>query len=191
MKNSWLFLVLIFILSFACKSKKTEPKSEFFSAVSIINDEIRRVDSSLFTITKYDFIDSNRVDTTPIHREDFRKVASDFTSLPDISTGKLKSSYTEEQLFDEQLKTIIFTYSLKPGEKQPITRQELLVTPDVGSNKVTSIYIDYSIETRDSSLQKKLLWQPDRSFQVTTIRQYPGQQEKVLTTKVTWNEPFE
>lgn len=188
MKKTWLYLPLIFLLIISCKSKKEESTTKFVSAISIINEEIARVDSSLATIIKYDFIDSTRTDTTFIHRQDFRKIASDFTSLPDISNEKLKSSYTEEQLFDEQMNTVILTYQLKPGEKQPINRQEVLVAPNSEADNIKSIFIDYFIENRDSSLQKKLLWQPNRSFQVTTIKQFPGQPEIISNTKVTWNE---
>ena len=188
MKKSGLYLsaTLLFLLS--CTSKKKEPEVKFISAISIIAEEIGRVDSSLSSIIRYDFIDSTRTDTTFIHRDDFRRAAEDFINLPDISSDKLKHFYTEEKLFDEQLNTVIYTYLLNPGEKQPITRQELLITPTLGDNRVKSIFIDYYLETRDSSIQKKLLWQNERSFQVTTIRQYLGQPEKVSTTKVTWNE---
>ena len=33
-----------------------------------------------------------------------------------------------------------------------------------------------------------MLWQVDKSFQVTTIRQLPGQKETTTTYKVIWSE---
>ena len=44
------------------------------------------------------------------------------------------------------------------------------------------------INNRDGFLQKDMLWQIDKSFQVVTTTRQPGQPEKITTTKVTWNE---
>ncbi|MBK6828489.1 MAG: hypothetical protein IPG86_17270 [Chitinophagaceae bacterium] len=44
------------------------------------------------------------------------------------------------------------------------------------------------ISNRDSFLQKKMLWQTNRSFQIVTTSQKPGKPEVTTVTKVAWNE---
>jgi len=66
---------------------------------------------------------------------------------------------------------------------------ELLVTPGtLEGDKVTSIIITSIINNRNGFLKKEMLWRMDRSFQVVATSQLPGEPEKTITTKVTWNE---
>jgi hypothetical protein len=63
-----------------------------------------------------------------------------------------------------------------------------LIRPDPGGDKITSIIINSVNNSKDSSVQKRMLWQVDQSFQVITTRQLPGQPETISTIKVVWNE---
>ncbi|MFI5132896.1 MAG: hypothetical protein ACHQEB_01105, partial [Chitinophagales bacterium] len=62
------------------------------------------------------------------------------------------------------------------------------ITPGPSGDKVKNFFIDLSVITRDSSVQKKLLWQVDQSFQIVTIVQKPGRPETSSIMKVIWNE---
>ncbi|HEX2630710.1 MAG TPA: hypothetical protein VHM26_16955, partial [Chitinophagaceae bacterium] len=70
-------------------------------------------------------------------------------------------------------------------------RQELILTPNLEGkdSKIDNIIIDYIQNSRDSSIQKKMLWNAHRNFIITTIKQLPGKDEEVTTRKVIWNEP--
>ena len=84
---------------------------------------------------------------------------------------------------------VILSYKPKDPDKEEIQKEEVLITPNIATgDKVNSIIIDRLVSNRDGFLQKKMLWQVDKSFQVTTTTQKPGQPELTTTMKVTWNE---
>jgi hypothetical protein len=183
---SFIFLVLFF----ACKHKtKEKPESErFFPVLPFLKSQVADIDTSLYSIRKVVYVDSTRSDTTYYRREQFRELASEFLSLPDISTPAYEDRFTEEKQFDETINRAILRYKPINAEKEDIQLEELLIRPDPPDDKVTSIIINYVKNTKDSSVQKRMLWQVDRSFQVTTTRQLPGQAETELTYKVIWND---
>lgn len=190
-KNLNLFIaavVFIFIAA-SCKTKKKEATEKFFPVLSFIKSQVADVDTSLFSIRKYVFIDSLRTDTVFINRGQFRQEAQDFLSIPDLAASKYADRYKEEKQFDESLNRVMITYLPINPDKEEIQRQEVLIHPDPGgTDKVTNIIINRIINTKDSSVEKRLLWKVDESFQVTTIRQLVGQPETISTFKVAWNE---
>jgi hypothetical protein len=84
---------------------------------------------------------------------------------------------------------VILTYLPVKPENELIKRQEILISPNPAGDMITNIIIDTQVDTRDSLVIKKMLWQPDRRFQVTTIKQLPGKPETITTVKVIWNDP--
>jgi len=94
----------------------------------------------------------------------------------------------EEKNFDETLQRVTLTYLPVNPEKEEIQREDVLIKPDPSGDIVSNIIINSYRESRDSSVEKKLLWQTDRSFQVTIIKQLPGQKETTTTFEVTWGE---
>ena len=184
---------LALFLLISCKQKKKEkPGGErFFPVLSFIKSQVAQVDTSLFSIRKVIYVDSTKTDTTYFPREQFKDLATDFLNIPDLADPKYAERFKEEKQFDETLNRVILTYLPVTAEKEEIQRQEVLIQPDPSGDKITSIIIDYFINNKDSSVQKKMLWQVDQSFQVTTSRQLPGQPEKIATYKVIWNEENE
>jgi len=185
------FPIFIFtILAIACKTKKKEkPASErFFPVLSFIKSQIALVDSSLYSIRKIVYIDSTQTDTIYCTREQFRDLSSDFLAIPDLAASEYEDRFKEEKQFDEMLNRVIITYFPLEPDKEEIQKEEVLIQPDVSGDKVKSIIIDHFINNRDSSVQKRMLWQVDHSFQVTTTRQLPGQPETSSIFKVIWNE---
>jgi len=184
------FPFIFLVLFVACKHKKKEkPASErFFPVSSFIKSQVADVDTSLYSIRKVTYIDSTKSDTAFYRREQFKELASEFLHLPDISTSEFEDRFTEERQFDETMNRAILRYQPVNSEKEEIQLEELLIKPDPPNDKVTSIIINYSKNSKDSSIQKRMLWEVNRSFQVTTIRQLPGQKETELTYKVIWND---
>ena len=195
MKKIWLLLFIsIALFSFiSCKQKKeAKPENErFFPVLSFIKSQVAEVDTSLYSIRKITYIDSIRSDTVYYPRNQFRELAKDFLNIPDLADSKYEDRFIEKNAFDETLNRVIITCEPINPEKEEIQRQEVLIRPDPSGDKVTSIIIDRMISTKDSSVQKRMLWQVDKSFQVATIRQLPGQPETSSTFRVIWNEDYE
>ena len=143
----------------------------------------------MYAITRVVYSDSLHSDTAYIRREDFRSVAKEFLDIPDLSEKKVAKQYMEETRYDELLNRVIITYKPINSDGGEIKKQEIQVTPDLTTgDKVNNIIINRVINNRDGFLQKDMLWQIDKSFQVVTTTRQPGQPEKITTTKVTWNE---
>jgi hypothetical protein len=183
------YLLVLFCLCFiACKQPEKTDKEKFFPVLSFLQGQVASMDTSLYSILKLVTIDSLRTDTFYIHRENFRKEANDFLTIPDIAESKYADRFIEEKSFDETLNRVLITYIPVKPEKEIIQRQEILIKPDPSGDKLTNIIINSVYSTKDSTVQKKLLWRVDESFQVTTTKQLPGQPETNSTVKVVWNE---
>lgn len=184
--------LIIFVIAFSsCKEKKKTPEKKYVSVLSLIKDQVAHVDTSLYAIVKVISTDSLHNDTFYIRREDFAAEASEFLEIPDLSDKKVAKRFKEETLYDESINRVVITYTPEKPDAEEIQKQELLVTPDpVNGDKVNSIIINRSISNRDSSIQKNMLWQMNKSFQIATTRRLPGQAETIITTRVTWNEGY-
>jgi hypothetical protein len=193
MKNYVYFFSVVFLLVLACKQRKNaennqDQKENFFPVLSFIKSQVAHIDTSLYPIKKIIFTDSTHSDTVFVPREEFRNLAKDFLEIPDLADKKYKDRYIEEKLFDETLNRVIISYKPQNPEKEELQKQEVLIAPDPSGDKVNSIIIDRVISNKDSFLQKSMLWQVNKSFQVTTIAQKSGQPETTTTMKVTWGE---
>ncbi len=180
--------VFLIVLISSCKEKETTPKEDFFPVLSFLKSQVAKVDTSLNSIRKYVIVDSLTTDTLYIPREQFRDIARDFLAIPDLSESKYKDRYVEEKIFDEMLNSGLLTYTPIKPEKEQIQRQEVMIRPGPSEDKITNIIINLSVDTKDSSVQKRMLWKVDQGFQVTTTRQLAGQPETTRTEKVIWGE---
>ena len=178
----------VIVLISSCKQKETTPKEDFFPVLSFLKSQVAKVDTSLNSIRKYVIVDSLTTDTLYIPREQFRDIARDFLAIPDLSESKYKDRYVEEKIFDEMLNSVLLTYTPIKPEKEQIQRQEVMIRPGPSEDKITNIIINLSVDTKDSSVQKRMLWKVDQGFQVTTTRQLAGQPETTRTEKVIWGE---
>ena len=184
------FSILTFLLLhyISCTPKEKDSKEKFFPVLSFIQSQVAEIDTSLYSIRQFLTVDSLRYDTIYIHREQFRDAARDFLSIPDLSSSKYEDRYIEDKQFDETMNRVILTYiPLKP-ENEEIQRQEVLIKPDPSGDKITNVIINRVLNTKDSSIQKRLFWKVDESFQIITIKQLNGQPETTSTIKVVWGE---
>jgi len=188
----FVFAPLIFAAAGCGERTEKQPRGEsFFPALSFIRSQVAHVDTALYSIVQVVQRDSLPADTQYLHREQFRVAAKDFLDLPDIAQKKLRRKYVEEKLYDETLNRVVLRYVPADPEKAELQKQEVLIAPDPSGDKVTSIFIEQVRTSRDSSVHKKLLWQVDRSFTVTTILQRRAQPETTTIVKVIWNEESE
>ena len=185
MKNYLILLVVIgpFV---ACKEKKETKQEPQISALSIIKGQINKLDTSLYAFTMYDKTDL-RSDTTYLKREEVRKHAEPFLSLPDITDKKNYEKYTEEKLIDAQTDLLSIISTLKEEESSEVLKQIMVIdVTDVSSAKVKSIYIDRSITSNDSIIEQKLFWQIDRYFTINSAIIKENQPDKTHFKRVAW-----
>jgi hypothetical protein len=190
MKKKCFILILPIIFISSCGQKKPQEDKKFISVLSLIEKQVAHVDTSLYSIMKIEITDSLHSDTTYIPREEFRMAAKDFLDIPDLSVKKIANRYKEEPAqYDELMNRVIITYLPIDPKKEEIKKQELLVTPNTPTgDNVNNVIITRVISNKDSFLQKNMLWQMDKSFQVITTTQKPGKPEIIKTIKVSWNE---
>lgn len=184
----WMILPLVLILV-SCTSNKdaSNPDNSFFPVSSFIKSQVAMVDTTLNSIMKVVTHDGTS-DTSYITRQEFRSHASDFLSLPDLSSAKLRDQYTETQMFDQELKSIVLNYT--PKEKgNEIQRQEVIIEPnEQKGDKVKTIYVDQLLEGKGSTVQKRMTWGVDQYFQVVTITKGDNAPEQVKIVRLSWNE---
>lgn len=188
MKNYFTISVLIVILFAACKEKKESPEKEDkpISVLSIIKGQLNHLDTSLYQLTKYETI-NNTIDSVYLKREEIRKFAAPFLSLPEIADKEYYNKYTEDKLIDAQQETLSITSTLKDSVDAEIQKQIVIIDiADISNGKIKSIYIDRYITSRDSSMQQKLFWEVDKYFSIGNIIEKENQPDKTQTIKITW-----
>lgn len=173
---------------FSCKQKKRDPEEAFFPVLSFLQSQATHMDTSLYNIRKIVPVDSARNDTLYLRREEFRAAASDFLLLPDLTESRYADRYVQTKTFDETLNRVLMICTPVDPQQEEIQRQEVLIKPDAEGGKVTNIIIQTARQTKDSLVEKRLLWQIGKSFQVTTTRQLLRQPETTSTFRVVWNE---
>ncbi len=178
---------LLLLALFSCKEEKKE-EEKIFPALSFIKSQVGAVDTSLFAIRKIIITDSAHADTIHIHRDQFRETASPFLSLPDITDKKFSGQYKEISEYDDAINRVMLITTPIKNAAHEIQRQEVVIQPDISGDKVTSIFFTTTRNTKDSAITQRLLWRTDHSFQVSTIKQFPGQPETFQTLKVIWGE---
>ncbi len=185
MKNYLIVPALIAILFTACKGKKEAKQEPPISVLSIIKGQLNHLDSSLYGIIKYETAD-NTTDTTYLKREEIRKFAAPFLSLPEIADKNYYENYMEERLIDAEQETLNITTTAKK-ENAEIQKQIIVIAlSDVSSGKVQSIFIDRYIPSKDSTVEQKLFWEIDKYFSIGSIIEKEKQPDKTRFTKVVW-----
>ncbi|HZF64664.1 MAG TPA: hypothetical protein VEZ55_09270 [Chitinophagaceae bacterium] len=184
------FLCVLLLLVFMCSCKnKEEQQNEqerFFPVLSFLKSQVAHVDTSMYRIIKVVRRVSGN-DTSFVKREEFRKEAKDFLDLPDISSKKLKDDYKETQLYDQDLDQVILNYMPKEDDAE-ITRQEVVIKPDPGGDKVQSIFVNTVKNSAQERTQKIMLWEVDKRFRITTSIQKANMPESTETVEVIWND---
>ncbi len=190
MKNYLIVPVLTLFLLTACNQKKEskkeeESKEQPISALSIIKGQLNHLDTSIYEVKKFETT-NNKTDSVYLKRDEIRKAAESFLSLPEIADEKYHEKYTETRLIDAQQNSLNIT-SLSTSDTAEVQKQIIIIglSPTTNST-VQSIFIDRFISKGDSTVQQKLFWEIDKYFSIGSIIAKQNQPEKIHTTKVTW-----
>lgn len=188
MMTRFLCVLLLLVFMCSCKNKEEQQNEQerFFPVLSFLKSQVAHVDTSMYRIIKVVRRVSGN-DTSFVKREEFRKEAKDFLDLPDISSKKLKDDYKETQLYDQDLDQVILNYMPKEDDAE-ITRQEVVIKPDPGGDKVQSIFVNTVKNSAQERTQKIMLWEVDKRFRITTSIQKANMPESTETVEVIWND---
>ena len=187
------FIIVLFLsISFiACKSKKEKkpevPAANFFPVKEYLNGQVAKLDTSAYTFLKIETV-NGKSDTTPIKSSEVRQYAKDFLELPDISSKELKDDYEITHLYDEELEAFAFTFTTK--EDHPVKSEHVVLEPmpnAEGKNDIRSIFVDMWQGGDKAPIRKNMLWEANKSFQVTTTNTAPGQPESIKRVRIVWN----
>ena len=64
---------------------------------------------------------------------------------------------------------------------------DVLATPDELHGKVKTVFMQAAMNKNDTFIVKKLYWQANKNFQVTTISVLPNQSKTISQLKVVWD----
>lgn len=177
------FLLIIGLI--ACKNKKKENQEakNIFSVVSLLQSQVKAIDTSGHLLTKIQSVNGHS-DTQTISKDEFRNYAKEFINLPDISSRG--DNYEVSKSYDSLLNNLVVTY-IATDPKEEVTRETILWEPDsLGNSQVKTIYVNRVQEVSDTIKEKELTWQMNRGFQIITKTQAPNQAEKVDIVQVQW-----
>jgi hypothetical protein len=181
--------IIILLVFAACKNKTKNAEGEpngSFPVLAMIQSQVAHVDTSIYTITMSVKKDSVEGDTVYLKREQFREVAKDFLSIPDISTKKWKDDYVETKDFMQDLGLVVLDYSAK-DEDAEIRKEQVYIEPGPGGeDKVDRIMIVKVYKEKDAIVYKNLLWKMNSHFQIATNIQEPGKPEHTTIQTVRW-----
>ncbi|HEX2607456.1 MAG TPA: hypothetical protein VHK91_08755 [Flavisolibacter sp.] len=184
------WLLLLFAAS--CASKKSEDEKKegaFFPVVSYLKSQAKAIDTSLYRIMKIETTGPVS-DTQYIRREEFKTYAADFLNLPDITSSKWKDDYKEDKIYDEDLKSVILTYTTSEAEN-PIRREDVMLNGspnEYGNSEVHTIIINKMETEDDLTTEKNMVWYVNKRFIIVTKTQKGTQPEQVKKLQVIWND---
>lgn len=182
---SFVYITSLTLLISSCKEEKKE--EALFPIYSFLQSQVASADSSLLPLRRIDIINDSTRDTAYFSRSEFRKEAREFLDLPDLTQKAFKGRYVETSTFDPDLNRLIIYQTPVNRDQEFVQRQELLVEPSTGGDKIRTVIVQTAQVSKDSSIEKRMIWNVDESFQVTKIRQFPGKPEDIRTYRVEWN----
>lgn len=177
--------VLCLIYMTGCKPSENKetavaPTTDFYPITQYIISELNQLDSIPLAIIKYS-TRASTTDTSIISKPEFRKIANSLISA-DVSLPDRSDQFEETSFLDATLGTLSLTY--RPIKNASVTINQLDVLLNQTNSKVLSVYA----ETREGDSLKKMLWTPNRSFQVTTLTTTHNGTEQVLQERYVWND---
>ncbi len=179
-------LLVVFISCQGKKKKNVVPADQFFPVAAYVKGELAKMEKSLASFYKIETIDG-KSDTVPIRNVEAKQYASDFASIPDISTDELKHHYQVTKAYDDILGSYVFMFTT--NEDHPVRREDVVLDPAMnaqGKNDIQSIFVELWQNRGDTAVRKNMLWEAGKNFQVTTIMEAGGAQ-KTKKLQVVWN----
>ena len=161
------------------------PRDNFFVS-DYIKGQVAVLDTIKYPFFKIETIDG-KTDTSTITNTEAKNIAKEFIELPDISSENLRPDYDVSHLYDDLQEAFIFTYTTK--ENHPVQREDVTVEPQPNAdnkNDIRSVYVDFQTAEENKSIRKNMLWDANKSFQITTTTDSPGTGQSIKRVTVIW-----
>lgn len=184
--NHLMLIILISLLLISCNHKKKEKKEPIFSVLNFLQAQARHMDTATYVLTKIEVSDGSS-DTVSLRREEFRKYAQDFLNIPDISTEDKRDDYDQANNYDDVLKNVLLTYTALEPEDEIRRETVMLEFTESGDTQPSTILINRLQSVKDSTIEKDMTWHVDRRFQIVTKIRKTGQEEKIKTLILKWD----
>jgi len=180
MKYFLFFIMASFAVSCAQDESHDNKDNHFFPIAGNINADLRQLDSLPVGINKYTTRDGI-TDTSLASREELRSAALEMTT-PDISDPEIKKFYKETVFYDKTSDHLTISYATEAG-KPIVKKVEVMIRQETG--KLRSIFVEKRFPRNDSVINRRMVWSPGRSMQMTDIS-ISGGKETVKTEKYAW-----
>lgn len=189
--NKWLFVSAIVTLMLSCSTKKKETEkvdtSQYFPILSYLKSQVKALDTSMYRFIKIETADG-KTDTSDISREDVRKYANDFLEIPDITDSDYGSDYSALTSYDSLMGRVFMSYTAYDKDVE-VVKQDVTILPRFGdgADEVKTVYIEKIKSDDDKTIEKKMLWEMKKYFNIITITQKENAPEKIHSLKIEWN----
>jgi hypothetical protein len=166
------------------KTPDTPAKKNYFPVLNFLKGEIAYVDSFPFKLMEYR-IRNGKTDSTLINTQTFNDLAKPFLS-DDLDSARFEAKFDESSFLDRSTNLLTFTYSTK-DTSYGLRRVDVLAVPDLGADKVQSIYLESSSGNADSLVLSKMYWKSGRNFSILHIYQPKHGEASSSQVKVVWD----
>lgn len=162
----------------------TAASANFFPVKDFLQGEIAKVDSLPVGIKRYRSSAAVN-DSGYIQRDEFRKLAAEFLPAA-LSDSIFKKEFKETSFIDKTTGGATFFYNTSNNDLQ-LRRVDVVTETTDTYDKIKSIYLEKMYEQGDSSVTKKLFWNPEREFQVITQVSVKAEDPETELVKVVWD----
>lgn len=181
------FALCCIVIFGSCKHKKKEWRntSNYFPTLSFLQGQVKELETSFKSFTSVATNGSHN-DTSFLKREEVRRLATDFLTIPNFSDTNQASNYIESNLFDSLLNRAVLSYVADDEDLEMQKLDVSVISPGTGQDQVKTVYIEKSVSKGDSIVEKKMIWEVGEYFNIRTIVHKKNQPEAVRNLKVYW-----
>jgi hypothetical protein len=163
--------------------KDTAIVKNYFPVKDYLKGEIAKTEA-YFTAFHQFVTRGNKVDSSYIEPDAFKKLAAEFTT-DDLTKAALEKDFKENAFLDNTTNSYTFNYATT-NSSLPVQRVDVIAVPGDAYDKIKSIYIEKWGMQGKISYFKKMYWKIGKSFQViTSLNTTPSKTENI---KIVWNE---
>lgn len=192
--------IIVVLFSASCRNQTTSvsdensfiskadtlPSEPYYPITQYIRDQIAYVDTTPLAIEKITFVNSKKIDSVIIDRQEFHQLAEEFLK-PDLNDKYVKSLYTESSYNDLTLNSLAFNYTAKDPALE-LQQADVLLNPE--NNKVKNIIFKKIRNNKDTSVRMNGLWKHNMNFQINYILQPVNGIQQTKQIEVIWDRPL-
>ena len=164
--NKWIAATLIILLVASCRSKKKEAQkdtSAYFPVRSFLQSQVKELDTSLYRFIRIETV-NGRSDTTDISREEIRKYAADFLSIPDLRDPEYGSDYDQFVSYDSLVGRVFMSYTAYDKDVE-VVKQDVTIVPGFGTTDdvvqtvfLTHLRLIYTVLSGAEQIVVRIQW---------------------------------